>query len=54
MEDKVTKYFPLEIRQEEQRIVEYEGDIAQVNAHTPPDRETFPPMQIIVETYHEK
>ena len=54
MEDKVTKYFPLEIRQEEQRIVEYEGDIAQVKAHTPPDRETFPPMQINGEMYHEK
>lgn len=54
MEDKVTKYFPSEIRQEEQRIVEYEADIAQVKAHTPPDRETFPPMQVNGETYHEK
>lgn len=54
MEDKVTKYFPSEIRQEEQRIVEYEADIAQVKAHMPPDRETFPPMQVKGETYHEK
>lgn len=54
MEDKVTRYFPSEIKQEEQRIVEYEADIAQVKAHTPPDREIFPPMQINGETYHEK
>lgn len=54
MEDKVTRYFPSEIREEERKIVEYEADIAQVKAHTPPDRETFPPMQINGETYHEK
>lgn len=54
MEDKVTKYFPAEIKKQEQWIVEYEADIAQVKAHTPPDRETFPPMQIKDETYHDK
>ena len=54
MEDKVTKYFPSEIRQEEQRIVDYEADIAQVKAHMPPDRETFPTMQVNGKIYHEK
>ena len=54
MEDKVTKYFPMEIKKQEQWIVEYEADIAQVKAHTPPDRETFPPMQIKDETYLDK
>lgn len=54
MEDKVTKYFPKQIKQQEQWIVEYEADIAQVKAHTPPDRETFPPMQIKDVTYHDK
>lgn len=54
MEDKVTKYFPMEIKKQEQWIVEYEADIAQVKAHTPPDRETFPLMQIKDETYLDK
>ena len=54
MEDKVTRYFPAEIREEERKIVEYGADIAQVKAHTPQDRETFPPMQVGGETYHEK
>ncbi len=54
MEDKVTKYFPKQIKQQEQWIVEYEADIAQVKAHTPPDRETFPPMQVKDVTYHDK
>ena len=54
MEDKVTKYFPKQIKQQEQWIAEYEADIAQVKAHTPPDRETFPPMQVKDITYHEK
>lgn len=54
MEDKVMRYFPSEIREEERKIVEYEVDIAQVRAHTPPDRGTFPPMQIGEGIYHEK
>lgn len=54
MEDKVTKYFPSEIREEERKIVEYEADIAQEKAHTSQDRETFSPMQVNGETYHEK
>lgn len=54
MEDKVTKYFPKQIKQQEQWIVEYEADIAQVKAHTPPDREIFPPMQVKDVTYHDK
>lgn len=54
MEDKVTKYFPQKIKEQEQNIVAYEADIAQVKGHTPSDRETFPPMQIGGTTYHEK
>lgn len=54
MEDKVTKYFPQKIKDQEQDIMAFEADIAQVKGHTPPDRETFPPMQINGTTYHEK
>ena len=54
MEDKVTKYYPMEIKRQSQWIVEYQQDIEQVKAHTPPDRDTFPPMQINGVTYGEK
>lgn len=54
MEDKVTKYYPMEIKRQSQWIVEYQQDIEQVKAHTPPDRDTFPPMQINGMTYGEK
>ena len=54
MEDKVTKYYPMEIKKQSQWIVEYQQDIEQVKAHTPPDRDTFPPMQINGVTYREK
>lgn len=54
MEDKVTKYYPMEIKRQSQWIVEYRQDIEQVKAHTPPDRDTFPPMQINGVTYGEK
>lgn len=33
---------------------QYEADIAQVKAHTPPDRDTFPVMQIGDNAYTEK
>ena len=46
MEDKVAKYFPEKIRQQEFLIRQYEEDIRQVKEHTPTDRETFPVMQI--------
>ena len=46
MEDKVAKYFPEKIRQQELLIRQYEEDIRQVKAHTPTDREAFPVMQI--------
>lgn len=46
MEDKAVRYFPNEIRQCEQRIADYESDIALAKENTPPDRETFPEMQI--------
>ncbi|RKI42166.1 helicase [bacterium D16-51] len=54
MEDKVTKHYPMEIKRHSQWIVEYQQDIEQVKAHTPPDRDTFPPMQINGVTYGEK
>lgn len=54
MEDKVTKYYPMEIKRQSQWIVEYQQDIEQVKEHTPPDRDTFPPMQINGVTYGEK
>ena len=54
MEDKVTKYYPMEIKKQSQQIVAYQQDIEQVKAHTPPDRDTFPPMQINGVTYGEK
>lgn len=54
MEDKVTKHYPMEIKKHSQWIVEYRQDIEQVKAHTPPDRDTFPPMQINGVTYGEK
>ncbi len=44
----------MEIKRQSQWIVEYQQDIEQVKAHTPPDRDTFPPMQINGVTYGEK
>ena len=41
MEDQVAKHLPARIREQETWIAQYEADIAQVKAHTPPDRETF-------------
>ena len=41
MEDKVAKYFPEKIRQQELLIRQYEEDIQKVKAHTPTDREAF-------------
>ena len=40
LEDNVTKHFPEKIREQETWIAQYEADIAQVKAHTPPDRRT--------------
>lgn len=54
MEDKAVRYFPNEIRQCEQRIEDYESDIALAKENTPPDRETFPEMQIHDVVYTEK
>ena len=54
MEDKVAKYFPEKIRQQELLIRQYEEDIQEVKAHTPTDRETFPVMQIGDHSYTEK
>lgn len=44
MEDKAVRYFPNEIKQCEQRIEDYESDIALAKANTPPDWEAFPEM----------
>ena len=54
LEDNVTKHFPEKIREQETWIAQYEADIAQVKAHTPPDRDTFPVMQIGDNAYTEK
>ena len=54
MEDKVAKYFPEKIRQQELLIRQYEEDIQQIKAHTPTDREAFPVMQIGEHFYTEK
>ena len=54
MEDKAVRYFPNEIKQCEQRIADYESDIALAKENTPPDRETFPEMQIHDVVYTEK
>lgn len=54
MEDKAVRYFPNEIKQCEQRIADYESDIALAKENTPPDRETFPAMQIHDVVYIEK
>lgn len=54
MEDKTVRYFPNEIKQCEQRIEDYESDIALAKANTPPDREAFPEMQIHDVVYTEK
>ena len=54
MEDKAVRYFPNEIRQCEQRIADYESDIALTKENTPPDREAFPEMQIHDVVYTEK
>lgn len=42
----MTKRLPSWLREQEIRITQYETDIAQVKAHTPLDRDTFPTMQI--------
>ena len=54
MEDKVTKYFPRKIKEKEQDITAYEADIQLAREHTPPDRETFPPMRIGETVYYGK
>ena len=54
MEDKAVRYFPNEIKQCEQRIEDYESDIALAKANTPPDWEAFPEMQIHDVVYTEK
>ncbi len=54
MEDKVAKYFPEKIRQQELLIRQYEEDIQKVKAHTLTDREAFPVMQIGDHVYTEK
>ena len=54
MEDKAVRYFPNEIKQCEQRIADYESDIALAKENMPPDRETFPAMQIHDVVYTEK
>ena len=54
MEDKAVRYFPNEIKQCEQRIADYESDIALAKENTPLDRETFPAMQIHDVVYTEK
>ena len=54
MEDKAVRYFPNEIRQCEQRIADYESDIALAKENMPPDREAFPEMQIHDVVYTEK
>lgn len=54
MEDKAVRYFPNEIKQCEQRIADYESDIVLAKENTPPDRETFPAMQIHDVVYTEK
>ena len=54
MEDQVAKHLPARIREQETWIMQYEADIAQVKAHTSPDRETFPVMQIGDHSYTEK
>ena len=54
MEDKAVRYFPNEIKQCEQRIADYESDIALAKANTPPDWEAFPEMQIHDVVYTEK
>lgn len=54
MEDKVAKYFPEKIRQQELLIRQYEEDIQKVKAHTPTDREAFSVMQIGDHVYTEK
>ena len=54
LEDNVTKHFPEKIREQETWIAQYEADIAQVKAHTPSDRDTFPVMQIGDNAYTEK
>lgn len=54
MEDKVKRYFPVEIKKMEQRIACCQTDMKQIKEHTPPDRETFPPMQIGETVYTEK
>lgn len=54
MEDKVMKQYPREIKEMMGQIADYEVDIALVKGHTPPDRETFPAMQIKGIVYNEK
>ena len=54
MEDKTVRYFPNEIKQCEQHIIDYESDIALVKENMQPDRETFSVMQIHDVVYTEK
>ena len=54
LEDKVLKYYPKVIKQLEERIEGYQKDLSTLTAHTPTDKDVFPPMTVMNTVYTEK
>ena len=54
LEDKIIKYFPQQIKSNEERIKGYKADIAQLAEHTKPNEDEFSPMVISDVVYNEK
>jgi hypothetical protein len=54
LEDKIIKYFPQQIKSNEERIKGYKADIAHLADNTKPNEDKFSPMIVLGVTYTEK
>ena len=54
LEDKIIKYFPQQIKSNEERIKGYKADIAHLADNTKPNEDRFSPMIVLGVTYTEK
>jgi hypothetical protein len=54
LEDQIIKYFPQQIKSNEERIKGYKADIAHLAEHTKPNEDKFSPMFISGVIYNEK
>jgi hypothetical protein len=54
LQDSLMKVYPAQIEHQTELIKGFEADIALLNENTPPDKDTFPPMEINGHTYKDK